>query len=281
MKGFVMKKFVLLAVCLAFLPAAAGEEKSPNILDLLKKHTWEIGPQVYHFKYKEPGLMEDTGVFWGLAGAYTYRDWVPTFPEDEPTARVMFRAEGRQSWGTIDYDGALWDGTPYTMSDIDNTSGEWRALLGLDFPKQILMDTIYIGLGYRYLADNGSSDPAGYDRRSRYVYLPVGLKTVRFLSSKWLLSATAEFDLLIRGRQTSHMKRFGYGTVRNEQNSGYGARAAVALEKRGKVADFTIEPFIRYWDIDDSEIERVSPTLGVYEPANKTTEYGVNLIWRF
>jgi len=38
-----------------------------------------------------------------------------------------------------------------------------------------------------------------------------------------------------------------------------------------------VEPFFRYWDIDESEVEFGS----VFEPANETTEYGIQLIWMF
>jgi len=78
--------------------------------------------------------------------------------------------------------------------------------------------------------------------------------------------------------QKSYLQSFGFGTVRTEQDGGYGLRGSVSFQNKGKATDFIIEPFVRYWDIDDSEVDAAT---GGYEPANKTTELGLELIWRF
>ncbi len=255
MKGLVMKKVLLLSVCLVFVGVAIAEEKPVNLLKSLHRHSWEIGPDAYYFQYKEPGYMKDTGYFYGVQAAYTYREWVPTFPTDEADYKWMLRVEGRFDVGTVDYDGALTDGTPYTVDNISNNSGEFRLLLGMDFPKATAVDTIYLGVGNRFLNDDGSSDPHGYDRRANYLYVPVGFKTLRNLVGNWLLATTAEFDVFIRGKQTSSMEKFGYGTIHDRQNSGYGMRGSVGFEYTGKDMDVSIEPFIRYWNIARSEVD--------------------------
>jgi hypothetical protein len=48
-----------------------------------------------------------------------------------------------------------------------------------------------------------------------------------------------------------------------------------------KDAVFVIEPFLRYWDIDNSDVEYAGYDIYVWEPANETTEYGIQLIWMF
>lgn len=276
MKGLVMKKVLLLIVCLAFVGVTIAEEKPVNLLKSLQRHSFEIGPDFYYFKYEEPGFMKDTGVFYGVQGAYTYREWVPTFPTDEADLKWMLRVEARFDVGTVDYDGSLQDGTPYEVDNISDNSGEFRLLLGMDFPKATVVDTIYLGVGNRFLNDDGSSDPHGYDRRANYLYVPVGFKTLRNLAGNWLLATTAEFDVFIRGKQTSDLHDFGYGTIRNRQNSGYGMRGSVGFEYTGKDMDVSIEPFIRYWNIADSEVYR-----GWIEPKNNTTEIGLDFIFRF
>ena len=278
-----MKRVLLLMVWLAFLSIASAEEKPAAFSKSLERHSWELGPEIYYFKYEEPGYMKDTGIFYGVSGAYTYRPWVPAFPEDKPAIKWIFRAEAGLSMGNVDYDGAIQnfetsETTPYNCDNIRDYLTELRLLLGVDFPKETFVDTIYAGIGQRYLEDNGSSDPYGYDRASRYRYVPVGVKTVRRITGNWLLAATAEYDLLLDGRQTTDLREFGLWTFKNRQNGGYGMRGSVRLEKKGKAADFIIEPFIRYWDIDKSEVDEAT---GGYEPKNKTTEYGINLIWRF
>jgi hypothetical protein len=279
MKGLVMKKLLLLMVCLAFLPVANAEEKPADISNLLQRSSLEVGPDAYYYQYKEPSVdVKETGVFWGVSGAYTYREWAPTYPAGEADIKWMFRAEARFDWGLVDYDGALWDGTPYEYDNIRDNTGEFRLLLGVDFPKETLMDTIYVGVGDRFLNEYKSGDPSGYDRSSNYLYLPVGVSTVRYLTGDWLLAATAEFDVFLWGRQSTDLGDFGLGTINNRQNGGYGLRGAVSFEKKGKTADFTIEPFIRYWNIDKSEVDADT---GGYEPKNNTTELGLDLIWKF
>jgi hypothetical protein len=275
MKGLVMKKAMLLVVCLVFVSVAIAEEQPVNLLKSLQRSSWEVGPDAYYFRYKESGV-KDTGYFYGVQAAYTYREWVPTFPTDEADYKWMLRVEGRFDWGVVDYDGSLSDGTPYKIDNISDNSGEFRLLLGMDFPKATAVDTVYAGVGNRFLNDDGGSDPAGYDRRANYIYLPVGFKTLRNLAVDWLISANAEFDVFIRGKQTSDLQDFGYGTVRNRQNSGYGIRGSVGFEYTGKDMDVSIEPFIRYWNIAESEVDK-----GFVEPKNNTTEIGLDLIFKF
>jgi hypothetical protein len=275
MKGLVMKKAMLLIVCFVFVSVAIAEEQPVNLLKSLQRNSWEIGPDAYYFQYKEPGI-KDTGYFYGVQAAYTYREWVPIFPTDEAGVKWMARIEGRFDWGVVDYDGSLQDGTPYTINNISDSSGEFRLLLGMDFPKATVVDTIYAGVGNRFLKDNGGSDPAGYDRSANYIYLPVGFTTLRNLAVDWLMSANVEFDLLLMGNQSSDLKDFGYGTVHNRQNSGYGIRGSVGFEHPGKDIDVSIEPFVRYWNIAESELNN-----GWYEPKNNTTEIGLDFIFRF
>ncbi len=271
-----MKKLLLLSVCLVFAGVAIAEEAPVNLLKSLQRSSWEIGPEVYYFRYREPGFMKDTGYFYGFQGSYTYREWVPMFPADETKLKLMARIEGRAAWGSVNYDGALQDGTPYSIDNIRDDSGEWRGLIGFDFPQATVVDTIYTGIGDRYLDDNGGSDPAGYDRQSNYLYLPVGFKTLRNLSGNWLMSANAEFDILVEGRQTSDLSGFGFGMIHNRQNSGYGLRGSLGFEYTAKEVAFIIQPFVRYWNIDESEGSK-----GWVEPKNNTIEIGLDLTFRF
>ncbi len=277
MKGLVMKKLLLLSVCLAFVGVAIAEEKPVNLLKSIQRSSWEIGPDVYYYQYKEPGFMKETGYFYGVQAAYTYREWVPMFPTDDAELKWMFRAEARYDWGTVNYDGALMDGTPYTYDNIRDTTGEFRLLIGPDFPRATAVDTIYAGLGSRFLKDNESGDPAGYDRQSHYVYLPIGFKTLRNLAGNWLMSANAEFDLWISGTQTTDLGKFGGPTIHSKQNSGYGLRGSLGFECPTKDVTYIIQPFVRYWNVAKSEVD----SSGGYEPKNNTIELGLDLTLRF
>jgi len=281
MKGLVMKKVLLLIVCLVFVSVAIAGEKPVNLLKSLQHSSWEIGPDAYYSQYKEPGFMKNTGYFYGVQAAYTYREWVPMFPTDEAELKWMYRVEGRYDWGVVDYDGAIVnletdESIPYSFDNKHDSAGEFRLLFGPDFPKATVVDTIYSGLGYRFLDDSESGDPFGYDRQSHYVYLPIGFKTVRNLAGNWLISANAEFDLLLMGRQSSDLSGFGFGTIHNKQNSGYGVRGSLGFEYTAKEIAVIIQPFIRYWNISQSEINN-----GWIEPKNNTTEIGLDFIFRF
>jgi hypothetical protein len=259
---------------------------------VLRNKLFDIGTEVYHFEYEEPGVMEEKGLFYGIRLGYTGRDWVTTSLESSPAdGGTMFRAEGRLAFGQVDYDGGVIDletseVTPYSMDDIDDWVFEGRLLLGADWLHRSALNTLYLGIGYRYLNDDTSFDPVGYERESNYLYLPVGYQLDGSNESGWSLGFGAEFDVFISGNQRSHLSDVDptYSDVDNRQDSGYGYRASVKLQHKSKNGIFVLEPFIRYWDIDDSEIEyfEVSgTTYEVIEPANETTEYGLSILWMF
>jgi len=248
----------------------------------LRRTTWDIGPEVYSFKYEEPGLMEEEGIFYGVRFSYTSRDWVPASPKESPSkGGGMFRAEGRFAFGQVDYDGALQNSEtgeiiPYAVNNIDDFTFEGRLLLGADMLHGDTLNTLYAGIGYRYLNDDPSFDPYGYERESNYLYVPLGYQFDSSHKVGWSFGFGAEYDIFIVGEQRSHLSDLdpSYPDVDNRQNSGYGYRASLRLQHKSKDAVFTIEPFFRYWDINKSEVEPAG-----YEPANETKEIGVQLFW--
>jgi len=247
----------------------------------LQKESVYIGPEIYSFKYKEPAFpgftgMEDKGIFYGMHFGCTSRDWVST---SSLKGGSVFKAEGRFAFGRVDYDGALSDGTPYKLNGINDFVFEGRLLLGADMLIGDILGTLYSGVGYRYLNDDTSFDPYGYERESNYLYIPLGGEIYANLKADWYWGAGIEFDYLAWGMQRTHLSDIDpfYPDVDNNQNSGYGYRASLRFEHKSKKAVFAIEPFYRYWDIDDSEIE-----YGVLvEPDNSTKEIGVQLFWIF
>jgi len=249
-------------------------------------HQWEIGVERYHFTYREPGLMKDKGTMYGIVGSYTYRGWAP--PAPETMDKWMLKVEVRYAFGEVDYDGALSDGTPYTIDNIDDFVGEIRGLCGYDFPVfKTSTLTPYAGIGYRYLNDDTSFDPYGYERESNYVYSPVGLEIVTDLGNDWFIGAMLEYDIFWSGEQKSHLSDVdpGFNDVENDQDSGYGLRGSIKLQKKCNKVTFIIEPFIRYWRIRCSEPSIVTwygiPWGYGVEPRNRTTEYGIKIAARF
>ena len=274
-----MNKLLALTICCVFVGVAAGQDKPSSFSESLQqKYTWNVGAEISHIKYDEPGVMEEEGMMYGLVGSCTYRDWMRPDTQAPHKKRYMFRLEGKFSYGQVDYDGALWDGTPYTIDNIDDYMFECRYLIGYDFPNTTAMNTPYIGVGYRYLNDDTSFDPAGYERESNYFYCPIGIENITILNKDWSIGGTAEFDLFLIGVQRSHLSDVHplYEDLENCQRKGYGLRGSIKCQKKGKKVDWAIEPFIRYWDIAKSDVSH-----GGYEPKNTSIEYGVGIVAEF
>ncbi len=265
------------------MPTTQPPALSPALGTRLQRVAMDIGLEVYSFKYEESGIMEEEGVFYGVRFGYTFRGWLPVSPKKSPSdGGAMFRAECRFAFGQVDYEGETWGGSPLTIDNIDDFVFEGRLLLGGDMLRGDTLNTLYAGIGYRYLNDDTSFYPGGYERESNYLYVPLGYQFDSSHKVGWSFGFGAEFDIFIVGMQRSHLSDIdpAYSDADNRQNSGYGYRASVRFQHKSEDAIFTIEPFFRYWDIDDSEVEYFWWGSGV-EPANETTEIGVQLFWMF
>ena len=263
-----MKKLLAVTICFMFVGVGS------IFAEPLQKHTGELGTEISYITYDEPGVMEEEGVMWGILGSYTYRDnW-------------MLKAEGRFSYGQVDYENSG------TMDNIDDYMLEFRGLGGYDFP--ILTATIltpYIGFGYRYLNDDmtgtTSTGALGYERESNYFYSPIGIETITELDKGWSIGLTLEYDYFWKGIQKSHLSDTGLGLndLENDQDDGYGVRGSVKFQKKGEKLDFVIEPFIRYWNIKESEETAITYSGTVvgygYEPKNDSTEFGIKFAAKF
>jgi hypothetical protein len=253
------------------LLGAAGDANSVMDEVLAAPH-WEIAPEVSWLRYEEPGVMENRGVLYGVAVAYT-RYHQGKFQDG------LTRLEGEFAAGEVEYEGSLMDGTPYTMDGNHDYLVNLRVLWGSLWQSHAWESRFYAGFGYRFLFDDSTQDPAGYERYSNYLYVPVGLKTYHGLGGDWLLGLGGEFDVLLVGLQISGIPESAtdLSTVKNWQWPGFGARGSLELRHRTQALDFAIAPFIQYWWVDDSSVS----SGGWYEPRNNTLQYGVNLIWRF
>ncbi len=212
--------------------------------------------------------METRGFLAGITGSFTYHD------------SLMVKAEGRFSFGSLYYTAP----ESGTLENVPDYIWEFRGLSGYDFPLQTgSILTPYIGIGYRYLNDNSagkitSRGASGYERESNYYYSPVGVMFDTKEAAGWSTATTVEYDIFWWGKQISHLSDAGpsYGDIENRQKRGYGWRGSIAFQKKADVFDYSIEPFLRYWNIKDSQFSGIW-----YEPANHSTEYGINFLARF
>ena len=271
-----MLKFVLALLCTAVVSPALGGGESPPTPAPLQKITWAIGAEIYNFKYEE-SIMDEEGVFYGFNLGFTMRPWAEDLQTDSPSdGGPMFGFEGRAAFGQVDYDGALDDGTPLTIDNIDDYVLEARGIIGMDQLAGEAIHNVYVGIGYRYLNDDLALHPAGYERESNYLYLPIGFQLGFGLEDGWSWGARLEYDIFLWGEQRSHLRQAdpALPNVRNDQNEGFGYRVSVRIQHKGTDGILIFEPFFRFWDIEDSDT-----SVGYFEPANETTELGIQIIW--
>ena len=172
---------------------------------------------------------------------------------------------------------------------------EFRALGGYDIyllSKTFAM-TPYIGAGYRYLNDNSHrKDAGGYERKSNYIYSPIGFEFNIGLGNKWFIKEILEFDYFWWGRQKSYLSDAdpGFNDPSNRQKQGYGFRGILAIRKQFKFVGFEFGPSIKYWNIRKSnkviltyygDPYAFGPIVKVYEPRNSSLEFGLILVFRF
>ncbi|MFA5059368.1 MAG: toxin-antitoxin system YwqK family antitoxin [Candidatus Omnitrophota bacterium] len=250
---------------------------------------FEAGYETSQIVYKEPTVMRQSGYMQGVFFSVTHR---PKYLQIksltyEPWLN-MFRYDFRYAFGEMYYKGRLSNGTPYNVDDIPDYMIETRLVAGHEFeefdPAKL---ALYFGLGYRYLNDDMSIDPAGYERESNYVYIPVGVEYMKPTKDDWWYGGMLEFDGLVGGWQISHVSNVnpGYGDLTNNQTKGFGGKFSLRLQKKAQDLDFLLEPYYRYWYMADSELtpwllNGVSIGSGL-EPRNHSNEYGVRFIARF
>ena len=182
---------------------------------------------------------------------------------------VGFR--NRLAAGQVDYTSA---GTG-TLSAIPDYQFETTAYLGIPFEGSNSRTTLFSGLGFRYLLNasglkQSSTGHSGYDRESRYIYMPIG---INFETGQWELRG--EYLYFLYGQQTSKISQVGnYTDVTNDQEEGSGIKmtAKYYVEK-----DFGYEFYMDYWDIADSKLD---VTGNFMEPRNTTSETGIRIFWK-
>ncbi|MBI3616224.1 MAG: autotransporter domain-containing protein [Candidatus Omnitrophica bacterium] len=256
--------------------AASGVSRAEEHEDSWNQ--WEIGPEIYYFRYKEPDInVKFDGPMYGLAASFTHHH----------SNHLMLTAEGRGAGGTVNYTGSG------TIDGIPDWTAEGRIAAGYDISlNESRRLTPFLGVGYRYLNDDSSGKTSstgarGYDRESNYLYSPIGLEFNTQLNEGWKLGVSAEYDFFWRGEQKSHLEDASpsFNTVSNNQNNGYGIRGGLKLEKKGERFDFLIGPYVRWWHIGNSKSANITFS-GVivgtgYEPKNEALEVGGQLAVRF
>ena len=196
------------------------------------------------------------------------------FLSNETYDEVYKGLKTRLAAGEVDYQS---NGTG-TMSSIPDyqfeTTGYYGLLLNNSTNKRV---TIFSGLGFRYLLNASglklsSTGHSGYDRESRYFYLPFGINY-----EKDKIELRAEYLYFIYGQQKSYLSQVSanYSDITNDQEEGSG----IKLTAKNYLHDnFSVEFYMDYWDIADSKLD---VTGNFMEPRNTTSETGLRFLWSY
>ncbi len=260
-----------------------------------KNGQWDMGTTISYIRYEEPDFIEEKGAMFGIFGRYTYRsdenaelnsitDVLDFYAENK-----MFALDSNLAFGSVDYESV----STGTVDNIFDLLFEIRGLAGIDMP--VGDDTVltpYLGFGFRYLFDGlggktTTTGHVGFDRESRYYYLPFGIETLTQLDDVWSFGLNVEYDLFLSGKQESHLEDVaaGLSTLENDQDNGFGVRGSVKLIREGEKYNLLLEPFVRYWQIDESNIATITcggtPCAAGVEPKNNSFEVGARVGVRF
>ncbi len=264
---------------------AWSEVKAPPIIPSIERkgQHFEFGTQVYKYVYKEPIFnLEIEGAQYGVFGAYIYR--ADKGDPLELDVLNMYKIDARFASGPVDYSSS----PSGQLKDEDNYVFEIRGVAGYDYlAHERLLLTGYGGFGFRYLNNDSSgrrttTGALGYERASRYLYLPLGVEALCQITPSWKMMTNLEWDIFLDGKQTSYLSdaNTSFPNIENDQDRGYGLRGSLRIIKVGNGLDLFLEPFFRYWRIHDSDRTTAVGT-GVIvtglEPDNNTSEYGVKL----
>ena len=189
--------------------------------------------------------------------------------------QFFVRGDLRYALGQVDYSGTG------SSSGHQDWYLETRGLVGKDCAIRAAVVSPYIGLGYRYLANDlrGFTDTGavGYRRESNYLYLPVGVSYRIKLGEHARLVTELEYDHLISGKQITRLSDVGqgYGDVTNNQSSGNGLKLSVMYEKK----NWSLGPYLHHWNFGQSDTAIVhqngTPVGTAREPKNDTVEFGI------
>ena len=268
MKKILLSALLVIASCFCLVSTGYAGSPEPGT-------SFKIGLESGYHEYREPGVMEETGMLTGLVGSYVYHN----------NNGVMANASLRLGYGVLEYEGRTWGGAPLKL-DAVNSVVELRGLVGYDHElKDDCFITPFMGIGYRYL-NNDTNYTGGYEREIEYLYVPIGISTNSPLSEGWRWGVNMEYDLFLGGKVVSHLSDVhpAYNNLENDQDfmDGYGARFSLNFEKEiSDKVSVSIEPFVRYWKIKDSNVSILTvygtPVAYGYEPQNDTTTYGLRI----
>jgi hypothetical protein len=257
-------------------------------IDSSFKHDFSLGIEVMKYFYKEPNIrqdvysrqlgavwMDNNGYLFGFNGSYrlTLQD------------KIFVQPEGRILYGKSNYRTGrkekVWS---TTKREEPTLLYETRLLTGGVIPLIYKLTlSPYTGIGYRFKNDDSEKlrtsrgNLLGYYRKSNYVYVPLGAYIDYVINDTWSVSLKGEYDWMIKGWQYTRSMKL-YKPLTNKQSNGYGLKGEVSISYLYKKVQFSVSPYINYWNIRNSKVVTMPyPYGGAREPYNITWESGVRL----
>jgi hypothetical protein len=263
-----MSKLTLTAVALLISGASFAESNT-----LATQNRRDIGLSFSGYSYSESGARSLKGPKLGFDFGITH-----ALRNDQ-----FIHGEVHYGFGKVSLSGK---GTASGQQDwyIDA-----REMWGTDVEMNDAVLAPYIGLGYRFLFNDGrgapspSVDGSGYRRESTYVTLPIGITHRSTIKDQAKLVNTFEYATLLTGKQFSRLSDMdpAYHDLSNNQRSGYGLRLSVMYEQ----GDLSVGPFVNYWKIPQSDSAPVLKGTTINsqraEPQNNTVEVGIKASKQF
>lgn len=317
MKIRAMTKSLPLACALVVISATAFAQTPPtppastSPLATPMGHAFNISAQ--HYNYTEP---DDVDI--SIHGPKVGAEYTGTFSINQ-RHRWFAQLNVRGTGPIAAYDGWCrpWQITPSstsangyrltlgTRSPCSETGdADWyvegRALAGKDFIARTWSLSPFVGIGARHLS-NGTTGNFNY-RTQEYLYAPIGATLRTTALGTRVLGVTVEYDILIRGWNTTRNSLLTGGTVPAtsttpaftigdftdlsfKQRKGHAVRASASMQLSRK---WSIEPYLQRWRVNDSSINAGSvaytvnaitarQTINYLEPHNFTHEVGVKI----
>jgi hypothetical protein len=233
---------------------------------------FSIGIEGFGDRYREPtpaADVTDTSAYGSITAGYLYTGQQHWFTS----------VDGRASYGRDSY-----KSPSGTSSGAPQYEGELRFRLGAVLHELGGVFSPYTGIGWRTFLDNGAGTQTnlgyyGYDRYINQIYVPLGVALSYHTDDDWTLTPVLEFDALLYGHVESKVSQFIGTDINNDQNDGYALRGEFMIGHRFGEHEFQFGPFVRYWNVEDSDFQAdpTHPGYGFYEPHNTRLQAGAAL----
>ncbi len=260
--------FIILSISLSVYPRIT--HSAELTLDITSYTYREVDPNDNFF-------MEDKSApFLFSVGLRNWGDAITTSNTKSTNFSFLYTLE--YSFGNVDYSSA---GTGTMKKQYYKGRLEYYLSTSSKVGANDLLP--YIGLGYRDLLDDSgyktsSTNHLGYDRLSKYYYVPIG--AIWFISDS--LSLKSQYNYFLEGNQITFLNEILPNTYpvnpENTQRIGWGIDLTLRSKLNNKWSTYG---FFRSWNIEDSDVVSCSALIYCYEPKNQTHEIGAGISYHF